>query len=96
MAYRAAGCDGDSIIIGSGAAPTSTGNESILIGTQTAAPNFGGCIVIGSKATATANNQLVLGSSLVPLSTAGGAGAVSTYLNVLINGTNYKLALLSP
>lgn len=80
----------------SGNANTSGANNTLL-GANTVTGNFSGCLILGKDATATANNQFVVGSSTV------NAGAVITatsptineYWTVIINGVSKKIALIS-
>ena len=82
--------------VGVNALLSNTGSGNIGIGV---AANLGAglnnCIVIGNNASAGSSGELVLGSAANPLTTAATAGAISTYLQVRINGTLYKLALLA-
>jgi hypothetical protein len=73
-----------------------TGSNNTAIGYNTQSGNFSGCTILGSEATATANNQFVVGS------TGTNAGAVTTEVivpdttwTVRINGANYKIAMLA-
>lgn len=83
-----------------------TGINNILIGANSNVDaNRAGCIVIGGNAVTLASitePHLVLGSSSLPLATAATATAgsngdvpaqVSTYLDLAINGTRYKIPL---
>lgn len=73
----------------------STGSSNSALGHSTSSGNFSGSVILGREATATANNQFVVGS------TAYNAGAVNsttdvpaTFLwSVRINGTNYKILM---
>jgi hypothetical protein len=60
------------------------------------AGNFSGSVILGNSATATANNQFVVGSA------GTNAGAVTTEVitpdrtwTVRINGANYKIPMLA-
>jgi hypothetical protein len=72
-----------------------TGSNNSALGFNTASGNFSGSVILGHEATATANNQFVVGSSTT------NAGAVNsttdvpaTFLwSVRINGTNYKILM---
>lgn len=70
-------------------------NNSAL-GANTQSGNFSGSVILGKDATATANNQFVVGS------TGTNAGAVTTETitpdttwTVRINGANYKIPMLA-
>ena len=72
----------------------STGSNNTAIGTFTNSGNFSGSVILGYYATATANNQFVVGSSTA------NAGAVVTaaqsqtkYWEVRINGVNQRILL---
>ena len=56
---------------------------------------FNNSIVIGFSAQPLANNTLVLGSAIAPLSTVATAGAAAGFLVVNINGTHRKIAFNS-
>jgi hypothetical protein len=71
-----------------------TGFNNTAIGYNNQSGNFSGCLILGVSATATANNQFVVGSSTV------NAGAVVTETNtssqvwnVIINGVARKILL---
>jgi hypothetical protein len=71
-----------------------TGANNTALGHLTASGNFSGCLILGKDATATANNQFVVGSSSI------NAGAVITETNtssqvwnVIINGVARKILL---
>ena len=71
-----------------------TGSDNSALGYQTASGNFSGSTILGRGATATANNQFVVGS------TGTVAGAVTTEVNastqvwnVIINGVARKILL---
>lgn len=73
----------------------STGNNNSAVGENTQSGNFNGSVILGKDATATANNQFVVGSSTT------NAGAISLEAfnslfytrvwTVRINGANYKI-----
>lgn len=74
----------------------SVGDNNTAIGWATACSNYSGCVLLGREATATANNQFVVGSSSV------NAGTIATETitpdrtwTVRINGANYKIPLLA-
>jgi hypothetical protein len=71
-----------------------TGASNTAIGQNTQSGNFTGSVILGRGATATADNQFVVGS------TGTNAGAVATEVvvsdttwSVVINGTAYKILL---
>jgi hypothetical protein len=71
-----------------------SGTNNSALGYLTTATNFSGCVLLGASATATANNQFVVGS----VGTVAGAvtPAVNTstqYWNVVINGVAQKILL---
>jgi len=73
-----------------------TGSSNSALGVDTASGNFSGSVILGRGATATANNQFVVGSASY------NAGAVTTETitpdttwTVRINGVNYKIPLLA-
>lgn len=79
-----------------GLSGNSVGNNNTAIGWATACSNYSGCVLLGREATATANNQFVVGSAFT------NAGAITTETitpnrtwTVRINGANYKIPLLS-
>jgi hypothetical protein len=66
------------------------------LGRNSSTGNFSGSVILGKEATATANNQFVVGS------TGTNAGAVTTETisadttwTVRINGANYKIPMLA-
>ena len=71
-----------------------TGDGNTAIGTATNSGNFDGSVMLGRSATATADNQFVVGSSTT------NAGTITTEAitsdatwEVVINGTTYKVLL---
>lgn len=82
---------------------TSRSND-IVIGTNNAI-NHSNCIVLGSYNTTTKDNSFVLGSSTLPLEVATTASDpmngqttpanVASFLNVFVNGVEYKLGLFA-
>jgi hypothetical protein len=71
-----------------------TGSNNSALGFNTASGNFSGSVILGHAATATANNQFVVGSSTT------NAGSVTTesnlslkVWNVIINGVAQKILL---
>lgn len=79
---------------------TTTGDNNTIIGYNSSSNNFSNCIIIGNNATATQNNQLLLGSStnLVPLngSTIVTPSSFPEGLKICINGVEYVIPLLTP
>lgn len=74
-----------------------TGSNNTAIGYSTSSGNFSGSTILGRLATATANNQFVVGSSTVnagAVATAVGP-VISEYWTVIINGVSKKIALIS-
>jgi hypothetical protein len=74
----------------------SLGSNNTAIGWATTCANYSGCVLLGREATATANNQFVVGSAFT------NAGAITTETitpnttwTVRINGANYKIPLLA-
>jgi len=72
----------------------STGSKNSALGSTTFSGNFTGSVILGYLATATANNQFVVGSA------GTNAGAITTEVliptaswTVRINGVNYKIPL---
>jgi hypothetical protein len=56
--------------------------------------NYSNSIILGNGAAATANNQLVLGSSGIPLNTVATESLASNRtLTIQLNGEDYKLML---
>jgi hypothetical protein len=53
--------------------------------------SLSGVVAIGSLATATASNQLAMGSTTWPLSTTSTAGAAAGFLVINLNGTLRKI-----
>lgn len=73
-----------------------TGNYNSALGAGTGSSGFSGSVILGVNATATANNQFVVGSS------GTNSGAVTTETispnrtwTVRINGANYKIPMLA-
>jgi hypothetical protein len=71
-----------------------TGSDNTAVGYATASGNFSGSVILGSSATATANNQFVVGTAAI------NAGAVTVEANisanawnVIINGVARKILL---
>ena len=71
-----------------------TGSNNTAIGFSTESGDFSGSVILGRQATATGNNQFVVGSAAV------NAGAVATEVlvsdrswAVKINGVDYKILL---
>jgi uncharacterized ubiquitin-like protein YukD len=77
-------------------ASATTNDSGVTIGANATSAGFTGSVVIGRSATATANNQFVVGSATT------NAGAVATETitpdttwTVRINGANYKIPMLA-
>ena len=73
-----------------------TGTDNVGIGYATDSGNFNGSVLLGKAATATGNNQLVIGSST------NNVGAIATETitsnrtwTVRINGANYKIPMIA-
>jgi hypothetical protein len=67
-------------------------NSSLGYGTQTG--DFSGSTILGAGATATSNNQFVLGSTTHPLGPISGETVTSNYtLQINLNGNLYKLLM---
>jgi hypothetical protein len=87
----------NNVCVGSLAGSSNTiGGSNIVIGRNSQTGNFNGSIIMGMSATATADNQFVVGSATT------NAGAVTTEVivpdttwTVRINGANYKIAMLA-
>jgi hypothetical protein len=75
-------------------ATNTTGFGNIAIGHNSQSGNFSNSIIIGRSATATANNQFVVGSAAVNAGAVINAPAPQThYWNVKINGVDYKILM---
>ena len=99
----------NNIGIGSGVGSNLTsGTNNVLIGTSANVDaNRSNCIVIGSSATTLSSitsAHISLGSSVIPIATASTATAgsngavpaqVSTYLDLAVNGTRYKIPMFN-
>ena len=86
----------NNVAIGFGAVGFSntTGSSNTAVGSSTNNGNFSACTILGRDATATADNQFVVGSA------AYNAGAVAASVvpqakvwNVVINGVNEQILL---
>jgi hypothetical protein len=67
-------------------------NSGLGYGTQTG--DFSGSTILGAGATATSNNQFVLGSTTHPLGPISGETVTSNYtLQINLNGNLYKLLM---
>lgn len=89
---------GNSLIaIGNGSADNNSGEKNIFIGrgTSTSPQSLSGCIVIGDAAVAVASNQLVIGSTEVPLLTSNTGTSTGKYLTLRLNGQTLKVLLYS-
>ena len=81
--------------LSSGGAST-TGSLNTAIGSQTVIGNFSSCIILGYQATATANNQFVVGTASTPSGTVTTETTVSSSKtwSVKINGVVQKILLV--
>jgi hypothetical protein len=71
-----------------------TGNRNVGVGESIATGNFSGSVILGSYATATANNQFVVGSTIEAAgSVATESNTSSKVWNVVINGVARKILL---
>jgi len=71
-----------------------TGINNTAVGQGTVSGNFSGSVILGALATATANNQFVVGSSTVNAGAVTTATAVQTKTwDVIINGVAQKILL---
>jgi carbonic anhydrase/acetyltransferase-like protein (isoleucine patch superfamily) len=71
-----------------------TGTNNTLLGKATVTGNFSGSIILGVGATATADNQFVVGSAGTNAGTVTTEANTSTKVwNVKINGVDYKILL---
>lgn len=71
-----------------------TGSYNTVIGNYSTALNFSNTVIIGRNAQATANNQLVIGSSSTNVGTIATEALTPTVSwAVTINGVNYKIPL---
>ena len=82
--------------LGHQAGQSSTGSSNVIIGKSSSAATFSNCVILGRDATATGNNQFVVGSD------GYFAGSISfetitpdTTWTVRINGANYKIPMLA-
>jgi hypothetical protein len=71
-----------------------TGSDNTAIGNNTVSINFSGSVILGKGATATGNNQFVVGSSSTNAgSVTSEVNASSNVWNVIINGVARKILL---
>jgi len=71
-----------------------TGSNNVAIGYNTVTGNFSGSVILGVSATASANNQFVVGSSTVNAGAVTTATVVQTKTwDVIINGVAQKILL---
>ena len=71
-----------------------TAERTISIGHQTNTNDFSGCLLIGHRAAAFEDFQIVIGSSALPLGIITNEAALSdTTLEVLVNGAKYKILM---
>jgi len=75
--------------------PNTTGSNNTAVGDGTRSGDFSGSLILGKDATATANNQFVVGSSTTNAGAVNSTSDVpATFLwSVRINGTNYKILM---
>lgn len=86
----------NNVVVGSAAAVNlTTGSGNVILGVQAnTANNSQHCVVLGRAASATGNNQFVVGSPSYPAGAVTNAAATQThYWTVRINGTDYKILL---
>lgn len=85
------------IAFGQSSGELNSGNRNIFIGsnTTTSPTSLSGCIVIGSNATATSNNQLAIGSTAYPLLTSGTGTNTNKFLVIRLNNQDLKIPLYS-
>lgn len=87
----------NNVVVGQfGLGGNSTGNDNTSVGWGTACPNFSGCVILGRGATASANNQFVVGSTSTNAGLINNETIAPNYTwTVRINGANYKIPLLA-
>jgi hypothetical protein len=71
-----------------------TATNNTAVGTNTASGNFSGSVILGNQATATANNQFVVGSSTTNAGAVNSNGfliGANSAWNVKVNGTDYNI-----
>ena len=86
---------GYNVAIGTDSLRTNTtGDSNTAIGTGTNSGNFNGSVILGRSATATADNQFVVGSTTTNAGTTTTEAVTSDATwEVVINGTTYKVLL---
>lgn len=68
--------------------------RNIILGHNATSNDFSNCLLIGNRATALANNQIVIGSTSIPLGTVTLENVVSdNTLEILLNGVKFKILL---
>lgn len=73
---------------------STSGTANSIFGYRATNAGFDGCVVLGSEAAATANNQFVVGSASTNAGTVVvGANTSTQYWSVKINGVDYKILL---
>ena len=83
----------DNVIIGVSAATTG-GSNNTIIGRLASGGSFSSSVILGKSATATANNQFVVGSSTtIAGSVVAEVNTSANVWNVIINGTARKILL---
>jgi hypothetical protein len=71
-----------------------SGYQNIAIGNNTSSGNYNYSIILGGYATATGNNQFVVGSSSIPIGTITTESCESSKTwEIRINGNSYKVLL---
>jgi hypothetical protein len=95
LALSANTTGGDNIALGYRSLQyNTTGGKNVALGYNNQSGNFSNSIILGVSATATANNQLVLGSLTTPLNTVATESLTSNRtLTIRLNGEDYKLML---
>lgn len=69
-------------------------NTALGYATSTSSSSINGCIILGMGAQATANNQLVIGSTAIPVGSVTTESLTSTQtLTVILNGVSRKILL---
>jgi hypothetical protein len=94
-ALQSTSSGGNNTAIGSSClSGNSTGSENTSIGVSTSSGNFSGSVILGFLATATANNQFVVGSTSINAGTvAAEINTSANVWNVRINGVARKILL---
>jgi len=83
--------------LGYSSGTSNTGDRNVVLGTLAGQGTaFSDTIAIGHGAQNTASNQISIGSTGFPLTINGSSSGLSTYLQILVNGTAYKIPLHLP